>query len=113
MAVLAARGLSEAEVRRHTPEWLETVIAETGRRERQDAYGRLLMAALTSYGPHSQQAGEALQELLDALRQDLEEGAAGEPVDHLLNPNAQTDWQALRGSGLLVQQEVKRDAAGG
>lgn len=50
-----------------------------------------MFAAMAACAPYSQPIAESLDELLMKLRGDDDESMA-----HLLNPDAETDWAALR-----------------
>lgn len=58
---------------------------------RLDKADALLFAAMAATAPYSQAIADGIDTLLTQLR-----GADDESMAHLLNPDAQTDWEQLR-----------------
>lgn len=89
--------------------------AEIGELRRGDKADLLLFAAMGAAAPYSEEASQHVQDLVDELRASPT-GDAGSS-DHLLNPHAETDWQALGRLGndpkqtVLSVTRVKREEA--
>ena len=92
-------GFSAAEVRAHSPSWAQAqvdVLTHKRRLELADLAVVTAQAAAAGMGSYAS-AGEDLQNLVEELRAE-----AGESTDDwITNPNARTDMEAVRASGLL------------
>lgn len=110
MPVLASAGFTETEVR----DWPPELIAARVEAVEQQANGRLALSLMGNFfgaaaanGSHD--AVESLQELVAQLSGDEEASLDA----HLLNPDAQTDFNALRKVAQPVHKEDSDAREGG
>ena len=94
-------GYSEAEVRAHSPAWVQAQLEMQARRRRLElADLAIVTTQATAAGLGSYEtAGEDLTQLVEQLRADVDESTAW-----ILNPDAKTDLEELRASGRLTNQ---------
>lgn len=92
------------------------MIAQVAEVRREDKADALLFAAMGASSPYSQEVAEHVQELIGVLRGKADDSSTA----HLLNPDAQTDWEALRGASadpkqtvLGIRRESKEEHDGG
>lgn len=83
----------------HSLDWINARTLEISERRGEEERGRTAamlnaVALGTAAGMGSEEAGEALQEWFEQLT------ATREEEDHFLNPNAETDMEALKASGM-------------
>lgn len=94
-------GYREAEVREHSLEWITRTARHVERRERVSQANRLGLLIMAAQAGWSEEAGENAKDYMEQLTASEEDDSG--LVSHLLNPNAQTDYVALRASGLAMQ----------
>jgi len=99
-------GLSAWELREHSLEWLQDVSQTVVRRRQSDKADALTFAVLAAaVGAGSEEAASEVERLMNELVPAEEDASRS----HLLNPDAQTDWGAVRNGGLatMAVQRVK------
>jgi hypothetical protein len=106
LPVLMDLGYPEAEVRQHSPQWVQDTLAahtERALSKKAEHLGHIYIGTAAAFG--SKDHHEALQELLASY------GATSETDEHLMNPDAQTDWEAFR--QIEGVQKVKKETTDG
>lgn len=97
MTLMGAFGFSETEVRAHSPAWMNMQLEAIARKRKlalADEAIVIAQAAAAGMGSYEDAASD-LKQLIEELR------AEDESTPWIFDPNAQTDMDAVRASGLL------------
>lgn len=100
---LQAAGYDEAVVREHSLAWITEALQAMERRRRHEQANLLAFEVMAAaLGAGSKEAAQEIEATMERLLPPEEQ----EDLSHLLDPNAQTDWDALRAGGMLARVKV-------